>query len=78
MSDDLMLLTDVCSEYFNLTERGAKAKASNGLLPVPAFRIAGTKRGPFYVRKADIDAHIQRRIEQATKLNSKMREAGLV
>ena len=73
-----MLLKDVCAEYFNLTERGAKSKAANGLLPVPAFRIAGTRRGPFYVRKVDIDAHIQRQIEQATKLNSKMREAGLV
>lgn len=47
MSDELLLLKDVCAEYFSLTERGAKAKASNGLLPVPAFRIAGTRRGPY-------------------------------
>ena len=78
MSDELLLLKDVCGEYFYLTERVAQRKAANGLLPIPAFRIAGTRKGPFYVRRIDLNAHVERQFAQAAKLNSKMREAGLV
>lgn len=78
MSDERLLLSDVCTEYFGITERIAQRKASQGRLPVPAFRLSGTRKGPLYIRQVDLDAHIQRQIEQATKLNSKMREAGLV
>ena len=78
MTNELLLLSAVCGEYFCLTERVAQRKAANGLLPVPAFRIAGTKKGPYYVRQIDLEAHIERQIANATKLNSQMRQAGLV
>ena len=73
---DLLPLSTVCAEYFGLSERIAQRKASMGLLPIPAFRLSGTRKGP--LRKADLDAHILRQVERATQLNSQMQKAGLV
>lgn len=78
MTDQRLLLSDICEEYFGLSERIATRKASNGMLPVPAFRITGTRKGPLYVLQSHLDQHIQRQIEKAEKLNSQMRNAGLV
>lgn len=75
---DLLLLSTVCAEYFGLSERIAQRKASMGLLPVPAFRLSGTRKGPLYIRKFDLDAHVSRQVERATQLNSNMQKAGLV
>jgi len=76
--NELLNLSLICEQYFNLSERIANRKAANGLLPIPAFRLSGTRKGPFYVRQVDLDAHVQRQLEKATKLNSSMRLAGLV
>lgn len=76
--DKRLLLSDVCMEYFGITERIATRKASNGLLPVPAFRLTGTRKGPLYVMQSDLEAHVQRQYEKAQKLNVQMRAAGLV
>lgn len=78
MTDKRLLLADVCMEYFGITERIATRKASNGMLPVPAFRLSGTRKGPLYVLQSHLDQHVQRQIEKAEKLNSQMRNAGLV
>ncbi|WP_342617160.1 hypothetical protein [Rhodoferax sp. GW822-FHT02A01] len=75
--DDLLLLSSICGDL-GLSERIAQRKASLGLLPFPAFRLSGTRKGPLYVRKEDFDAHVKRQVEKAMKLNSTMREAGLV
>lgn len=72
-----LLLSDICQEYFGITERIAQRKASMGLLPVPAFRLSGTRKGPLYVRQVDLDEHVKREYEKAQKLNSQMRTAGL-
>ena len=73
-----LLLDDICQEYFGITPRIAQRKASLGLLPVPAFRISGTRKGPLYVLQKDLDAHVQKQYNEAAKLNDQMREAGLV
>lgn len=73
-----VLLSEVCQEYFGLTERIAQRKGSLGLLPVPAFRISGTRKGALYVLQSDLDAHVKSQYEKAQKLNSQMRSAGLV
>jgi hypothetical protein len=78
MSEELTLLSTICEEYFGLSDRVAQRKASCGLLPIPAFRLSGTRKGPLYIRKSDLDAHVQRQIEKATQLNSRMKSAGLV
>lgn len=78
MTDTKLLLDEVCHEYFGLSPATAQRKASMGLLPVPAFRITGTKRGPLYVLQSHLEAHVKRQIEKAERLNSSMRSAGLV
>lgn len=75
---DRLLLKDVCTEYFGLTESAAQRRARQGLLPVPAFRITGTKKGPFYVQEADLQEHIANQIIKAKKLHSQMKQAGRV
>ena len=78
MTDTKLLLDEVCHEYFGLSHATAQRKASMGLLPVPAFRITGTRRGPLYVLQSHLEAHVNQQIEKAKKLNSRMRSAGLV
>lgn len=78
MNNDLLLLSEVCTEYFGLSERIAQRKASMGLLPVPAFRLSGTRKGPLYIRKIDLNAHVDRQVQRATQINSHMQKAGLV
>lgn len=79
MSDEQRVaLDDICQEYFDITPRIAQRKACLGLLPVPAFRISGTRKGKLYVLQSDLDAHVKRQYEKAQKLNSQMRSAGLV
>jgi len=76
--DKRLLLDDICQEYFQITPRIAQRKASMGMLPVPAFRLSGTRKGPLYVLQSDLDAHVKSQYEKAQKLNLQMRSAGLV
>ena len=76
--NDLIYLSEICEQCFGLSERIAQRKAALGLLPIPAFRLSGTRKGPLYVRQSDLDAHVQRQVDKATELNSRMREARLV
>ena len=73
LMEDIVLLDDVSQEYFNLLPLAARKKAALQTLPVPAFRLTGTKRGPFYVRKSDIALHIQTVYNRAASANAKMR-----
>jgi hypothetical protein len=54
--EDSVPLADICERYFGLSELVAKRKAAKGELPVKAFRLSGTRRGPLFVLKADLDA----------------------
>ena len=78
MNEDIVLLDDVCQKYFNITPKIARRKGSLGMLPVPAFRLSGTRKGPMYVRKNDLDNWVHERISKAVKLNSQMKLAGAV
>lgn len=76
--EDLVLLFDICEKYFGIKPRIARQKAAIGTLPVPAFRLGDARKGPLYVRKSDLDAHIEERAAKASKLNSQMRMIGAV
>lgn len=76
--DGLVRLDDVCQEYFAIGVKTARTRASMGQLPVPAFRLSASRKGPFYVRQSDLQQWVQRRINEATTLHSHMKEAGLV
>lgn len=54
--DGIVELSEVCKRYFGLSPRIAQRKAIAGTLPVKAFRMSGGRRGPLFVRKADLEA----------------------
>lgn len=75
--DDLIPLEQIC-HLFGISKPVAQRKANLGCLPIPAFRLAGTRKGPLFVHRQDLESHIQSVAEKATKLNKHMKEAGLV
>ncbi len=76
--DELIKLDDVCQQHFNLSPKIARRRGALGTLPVPAFRLSGTRKGPLYLRKADLDSWVAACAAKAEKLNSQMRLAGAV
>lgn len=76
--DEFKKLEDVCENYFNVSYKIARHKASLGVFQIPAFRLSGNRRGPFYVRKDDLEAYVKKQVDAAVKLNSQMRMAGAV
>lgn len=69
---DLIKLDDICTELFGIKPIIARRKAALGLLPVPAFRLNEARKGPFLVRKSDIDALIERRAASAETMHKQM------
>ena len=72
--NNLIQLSEICSAL-GMTERVAKDRAAAGRLPFPAFRLSGTRRGPWFVKSDDLDSWIQAKADNAAKLHSKMRSA---
>lgn len=75
MSDieqDIVLLDTVAYKYFGVQPSVARRKAALNTLPIPAFRLTGTRHGPLYVRRSDIDSHIKKVYEKAADVNAKM------
>jgi len=75
---DLIPLEDVREKVFGITKALARRKAALGTLPIPAFRLSGTTKGPLYIRKSDLEKLIDRQAAKAEKLNYQMRMAGAV
>lgn len=69
--NDLVQLSEICAAW-GIKEHIAKRKASLGLLPVPAFRLSGTQKGPWFVRKSDLEALAEREAAKAVKLHQQM------
>lgn len=78
MMDDLLELDSVAKQYFNVSPKIARRKAALGQLPIPAFRLSGVRRGPFYVRKTVLDAWVDACSRRAEALSRQMRLAGAV
>lgn len=65
--DDLILLDEIAEPVFNVTPKIARRKAALNTLPVPAFRISGSRKGPLYVRKSDLERFIEGRYQAAKR-----------
>lgn len=70
--DDLRSLSDISETYFAMQPTHARRKATEGTLPVPAFRLNSTGRGPYYVTQKSLDEYIAKRAEEAAKLHRQM------
>ena len=78
IENELVLLDDVAEKFFNLSAKIARRKAALNTLPVPAFRINGSRKGPLYVRRADLEDLMEQRYRKAKESNQKMIAAGAV
>lgn len=76
--DDLILLDEIAEPVFNVTPKIARRKAALNTLPIPAFRINGSRKGPLYVRKSDVEDLIEARYQAAKKAQGRMVMAGAV
>lgn len=76
--EDLIPLDEICEKWFGVTPKIARRKAALGTLPVPAFRLSGTRRGPLFVSKAALDQLVADRQAKAKELNSRMLAVGVV
>lgn len=65
-------LDEIAEPIFGLSKIVARRKASNGLLPVPAFRLGSAKRGPFFIREGDLERHIDGAVAKAEQLHRQM------
>lgn len=72
MTDDLLLLDEVAKSVFSMNPKLARRRAVLGQLPIPAFRLGNARKGPMYIRKSDLDKHMQERYEAAKRLTTKM------
>lgn len=72
LGDDMLPLNEVAESVFNITPRIAQRKAATNTLPIAAFRINGTRRGPLYVLREDLEKWIRDRAERAQKQHRKM------
>ena len=72
LGDDMLPLDDIATTVFNLTPRIAQRKAATNTLPIPAFRINGTRRGPLYVLREDLEKWLKDRTDRAKAQHRKM------
>lgn len=52
--------------------RIAQRKAATNTLPIPSFRINGTRKGPLYVLREDLEKWIKDRADRAKDQHRKM------
>ena len=74
-NNDLVRLDTISQEYFNLKPTVARRKAALGTLPIPAFRLTNSGKGPFFVGKGTLAKLVEDRIAGATKLHTQMANA---
>lgn len=72
LGENMLPLADIAKPVFNITPRIARRKAATNTLPVPAFRIGGTRKGPLYVLKDDLEKWVSDRAANAKAQHRKM------
>lgn len=58
---DITPLSEICEAYLGLKYDFARRKHALGTLPIRAFRLSGTRRGPLFVHNEDLRKLIDRR-----------------
>lgn len=78
MLKNLVPLDEVAMPVFHLTIKAARHRAALNMLPVPAFRLNGSRRGPLYVHKQDLETYLDSVYNKAKEANRLMAMAGAV
>lgn len=69
---NLLPLDEIAETVFGITPRIAQRKAATNTLPIPAFRISGTRKGPLYVLREDLEKWLKERTDRARDQHRKM------
>ena len=72
MTDNIVKLDDISEKYFGLSPAVARRRAALGTLPVPAFRLTGSFRGPMFVTVESLQECIARESDAASRLHNQM------
>lgn len=65
-------LKDICVEYFGMEYATAMRRARYQELPIPAYRLGDSQKGPLFVNSHDLARLSDRRYEQARKDHARM------
>lgn len=74
LGEDMIPLNDIAAPVFNITPRIAQRKAALHTLPIPAFRIGNTKRGPAIVQ-TDFHGSRQTRLQLSGRISDQSHQA---
>lgn len=74
-TDDLLRLDDIAQKYFNVKPVIARRKAALNKLPIAAFRLTDSGKGPFFVRKETLETYVASRISSAEKQHRQLANA---
>lgn len=69
MNEDLIELSTICEKYFGVTPKIARRKAALGTLPIPAFRLTNSQKGPHFVNKDALETLVINNKAKAEKLH---------
>jgi hypothetical protein len=61
-------LSEVCERYFSLSYEEALKKAARNELPIPAFRLASSRKAPMMVSAESLGAWIDKNEAEARRL----------
>lgn len=65
--EDLIRLEDICEPLLGLSFVIARRYHALNKLALKAFRLGNARRGPLYVHKDDITAHIEKRRRESSR-----------
>lgn len=60
-------LDEICEKYFNISKNTAKARAKSGTLPLPAFRLGGKQKNPWFIHIGDLAKLIDQKMLEANE-----------
>jgi hypothetical protein len=62
---DIVLLQDICEPYLGMKFIVARRHHAAGTLPIKAFRLSGSRRGPLFVHNDDLAKLVEKRRKKA-------------
>ena len=73
----LVRLEDICEPYLGMKFIVARRHQAAGTLPITAFRLASSRRGPLFVHSDDLARLIEKRRKRAARMSNVPTDGGL-
>jgi hypothetical protein len=72
----LVRLEDICEPYLGMKFIVARRHHAAGTLPITAFRLVSSRRGPLFVHHDDLARLIEKRRKRAAKMSNVPTDGG--